>query len=103
MLGLHAVLYAATAGLISLVNEKLYREKMLIQLSFSIAAVVATEVIFYLAVFLLRGYDSFAMAFVTLILPVALCNGLLVLPLYRPVAGLYARLDVLDRKRNRLG
>ncbi len=102
-LGLHAVLYAMVAGLLSLVNEKLYREKILIQVSFSMAAVLVTEVPYYLAIFLLRGYGSFGSVFITLILPVILLNSLLVLPLYHPIARLYGRLDVLDRKRNRLG
>lgn len=102
-LGLHAVLYAAVAGLISLVNEKLYREKIFIQAAFSFLSVLVTEVLVYLAVFLLRGYASFGTMFLTVILPAALCNGLLILPLFRPYAAIYARLDVLDRKRIRLG
>lgn len=102
-LGLHAVMYAAVAGLISLVNEKLYREKIFIQAAFSLISVLVTEVMFYLFVFLLRGYSSFGTMFVAVILPTALCNSLLILPLYRPFAAIYARLDVLDRKRNRIG
>jgi rod shape-determining protein MreD len=102
-LGLHAVLYAAAAGLTSLVNEKLYREKIFIQAAFSFVSVIVTEVLYYLAVFLLRGYASFGTMFLAVILPAALCNSLLILPLFRPFSAIYARLDVLDRKRIRLG
>ena len=102
-LGLQALLYAAVAGLLSLVNEKLYREKLFIQFAFSFTAAIVTETLFYLVWFLLRGYESFGVMFLRNILPMALCNGLLVLPLYRPVAQVYAWLDAVDRKRNRIG
>lgn len=102
-LGLHALLYAGVAGLLTLVNEKLYREKLLIQFAFSFTAAVITETLFFVFWFLLRGYDAFGTMFLRNILPMAVCNGLLVLPLYRPVARVYAWLDAVDRKRNRIG
>ena len=102
-LGLHAVFYAAVAWSLTLINEKLYREKIVIQSTFVFVATVLTETAYFLAMFLFQGYAQFGHLFLTLILPTALCNSLLVLPLYPPLAKAYARLDAIDRKRNRLG
>lgn len=102
-LGLHAVLYAVVAWSLTLVNEKLYREKVVIQSTFAFAATIVTETAWFLIMFLFKGYGAFGQLFLQLILPAALLNSLLILPLYPPLAKAYARLDALDRKRNRLG
>ncbi len=102
-LGLHAVMYAAVAWSLTLVNEKLYREKIVLQGAFAVAATLLTEIVFYLVLFLFKGYGAFETVFSQLILPAALLNGLLILPLYPPLARAYRRLDEVDRKRNRVG
>ncbi len=102
-LGVYALLYAIVAGSISLVNEKLYRDKWLLQVVFSALAALFTETLYFLFLFLLRGYGEFDTIFIQTILPLSLLNGLLVLPLYGPLRAVYTKLDKLDRKRNRLG
>ncbi len=102
-LGFHALMYAAVAAGISLVNEKLYREKHFIQIVFSFSAVLVTETLFYLALFLLKGYATFSTVFVTVVLPAALFTAIIALPLYTPLRVLYTRLDRLDRKHSRIG
>jgi len=42
------------------------------------------------------------MLFSTIILPEALFNAVLILPLFKPVMKVYNMLDTIDRKRNRL-
>ena len=102
-LGLHAVMYAAVAWSLTLVNEKLYREKFLLQSAFAFTATLLTEMLFYLILFLFKGYGATGTVFVQLIMPAALLNGLLILPLYPPLSRAYRRLDEVDRKRNRIG
>mgnify|MGYP000403927875 CR=1 FL=1 len=102
-LGWYALLFMLTAILIALVNEKLYREKLLVLLSFSFLATVLIETLFFLIVFLFRGYSDLPYFFSQVILIEAALNGILILPLFKPVMRLYNRLDTIDRKRNRLG
>lgn len=102
-LGLHAILYAMIAWGLTFINEQLYREKIVIQSTFIFAATILTETIYFLFMFLLKGYDAFGTVFMQLILPTALLNSLLILPLYPPLAKAYLKLDEIDRKRNRIG
>lgn len=102
-LGFHAILYASVAALISLVNEKIYREKIAVQLVFSVIAAFLTEFIYYGLIFLLKGYNTIGFVMGTIIVPVALFSGILIIPVYPPLSKLYQRLDRLDRKHNRIG
>lgn len=101
-LGWYALLLFLLAILISMVNEKLYREKVLVLLTFGFVASILVETCFVLIYFLFRGLGVFPMLFSTIILPEALYNAVLILPLFKPVMKVYNMLDTIDRKRNRL-
>jgi LytS/YehU family sensor histidine kinase len=87
---------------ISLVNEKLYRDKLLVLMSFGFLSTVAVETLYILIIFLFRGYRYIPLIFSTVVLPEAVLNSILILPLFKPVGKVYNILDTLDRKRNRL-
>ncbi len=101
-LGWYALLLFLLAILISMVNEKLYREKVLVLLTFGLVSSILVETCFVLIYFLFRGLGVFPMLFSTIILPEALMNSVLILPLFKPVMKVYNMLDTIDRKRNRL-
>jgi rod shape-determining protein MreD len=101
-LGWHVILYMFTALFISLINEKLYREKILVLMSFAFIATLITETLYYFIIFLLRGYSSFGFMFLHIILPVSIYSSVVILPLFKPMKLLYHRLDIVDRKRNRM-
>ncbi|MCX7774167.1 MAG: rod shape-determining protein MreD [Clostridia bacterium] len=101
-LGWYALLFFLVSIPISLVNEKLYREKLLVLLSFTFASSVMIETLFFVIMFLFRGLGYFPFIFSTIILPEAIYNSILILPLFRPISGVYNILDTVDRKRNRL-
>jgi rod shape-determining protein MreD len=101
-LGWYALLLFLLAILISMVNEKLYREKVLVLLTFGLVSSILVETCFVLIYFLFRGLGVFPMLFSTIILPEALFNAVLILPLFKPVMKVYNMLDTIDRKRNRL-
>jgi rod shape-determining protein MreD len=101
-LGWYALLLFLLAILISMVNEKLYREKLLVLMGFGFLSTVAVETLFMLIIFLFRGYRHIPYLFTMVVLPEALLNSILILPLFKPIAKVYNILDTLDRKRNRL-
>ncbi len=101
-LGWYALLCFFLSILISMVNEKLYREKVMVLLTFGFVSSVLVETCFVLIYFLFRGLGVFPMLFSTVILPEALMNSVLILPLFKPVMKVYNMLDTIDRKRNRL-
>ena len=75
-LGIYTVLYGLIAGCFALFNEKIYRERILIRFFFGFIATVATETVYFLIIFLFRGYADFGVIFMQFIFPVALLNGL---------------------------
>jgi rod shape-determining protein MreD len=101
-LGWYALLLMLLSILISMVNDKLYREKTLILAGFSFISTLAVETLFLLIIFMFRGYGVVPYLFSTVVLPEAVMNGVLILPLFKPVRKVYNILDTLDRKRNRL-
>jgi len=102
-LGFHAILYSVVAALISMVNEKIYRDKIAVQLVFSVTAAFVTEFFYYLVLFLLKGYETIGVVVGSTLMPVALLSGILVIPIYPPLAKLYYKMDMLDRMHNRIG
>lgn len=101
-LGWYALLFFLVSIPISLLNEKLYRDKFLVLLAFSFGSSAIIEFIFYIIVFMFRGYDHLPFVFWTIIIPETIYNCILILPLFKPVAGVYNLLDRIDRRRNRL-
>ncbi|NLU52851.1 MAG: rod shape-determining protein MreD [Clostridiaceae bacterium] len=101
-LGWYALLLFLASIPISLINEKLYREKVLVLFSFAFSATVAIETLFFLILFLFKSYSYFPFIFMKVILPEALYNSILIIPLFWPVSKLYALLDMLDIRRNRV-
>ncbi len=101
-LGWYALLFFLMSIPISLVNQKLYRDKLLVLLSFGFIPTIAIETAFFLILFLFKGYSYFPFIFSTIILPEALFNSILILPLFKPIAGVYNILDRVDRRRNRI-
>lgn len=101
-LGWFALLYFLVSIPISLINQKLYREKLLVLLSFAFVSTVAVETVFFLILFLFKGYSYLPFIFSRTILPEALFNSILILPLFKPIAGVYVFLDKVDRRRNRI-
>ena len=102
VLGWYALLLLMLSIVISLVNEKLYRDKLLVLMSFGFLSTVAVETLYILIIFLFRGYRYIPLIFSTVVLPEAVLNSILILPLFKPVGKVYNILDTLDRKRNRL-
>lgn len=101
-IGWNGMLYMAIAFLIASFSDKIYRERIVIRMTFSFAATLLIETMFFLIIFLLRGYESFPFLFVRVILPEAVYNGLFAIPLYKPLQKMYLFLDSKDRIKNRL-
>jgi rod shape-determining protein MreD len=101
-LGWYALLFFLVSIPISLINQKLYREKLLVLLSFGFVSTVVIETVFFLIMFLFKGYEYLPFIFTTVVLPEALLNSILILPLFKPIAGVYIKLDKVDRRRNRI-
>lgn len=101
-MGWYALLFFLMTIPISMINEKLYRDKFLVLLSFTFGSTVIIETMFFLILFLFRGYSYLPYIFTTVILPEALYNSILILPLFRPISAVYTILDRVDRRRNRI-
>lgn len=101
-LGWYALLFFMVSIPISLLNEKLYRDKLLVLLTFTFGSSLIIEFLFYIIVFMFRGYEHLPFIFWTIIIPETVYNSVLILPLFKPVAGVYNLLDRIDRRRNRL-
>jgi rod shape-determining protein MreD len=101
-LGWYGLLFFFTALPISLINEKIYRDKFIVLVTFTFASTVIIETFFYLILFLFRGYSDLPYVFVRTVLPEGLYNSILVLPLFKPISRVYSILDTVDRRRNRI-
>lgn len=101
-LGWYALLFFLVSIPISLINEKIYREKFVVLFSFTFTASVLIETLFFLIMFLFRDYADLPYIFSRITIPEAMYNSILVLPLFRPVSGVYKILDKVDRRRNRI-
>jgi rod shape-determining protein MreD len=101
-LGWYALLFMGVATLIAMVSDKLYRERLVIRMVFTFFATMVIEICYALGLFLLRGYDHLPWMIGVIILPEAIMNSLLVMPLLHPVKQLYHTLDTSDRARNRI-
>jgi rod shape-determining protein MreD len=101
-LGWYALLFFLVSIPISLINEKLYRDKILVLLTLTLGSSVFVEFMFFIIVFMFRGYEYLPFIFWTVIIPEAIYNCILILPLFKPVATVYNFLDKIDRRRNRL-
>lgn len=101
-LGWYALLLFLLSFLISLINEKLYREKLLVLMGFGFLSTIVVETSFMLIIFLFQGHEHIPYLFSRVVLPEAALNSILILPLFKPVGKVYNILDTLDRKRNRL-
>ncbi|NLM75712.1 MAG: rod shape-determining protein MreD [Clostridiaceae bacterium] len=101
-LGWYALLLFLVSIPISMVNEKLYKEKFLVLFSFTFLSTLAVETLFYLIIFLFKDYSILHHIFARTILPEALYNSILILPLFKPISKVYTILDNVDRRRNRL-
>ncbi|HHY64366.1 MAG TPA: rod shape-determining protein MreD [Clostridiaceae bacterium] len=101
-LGWYALLLFLASIPISMINEKLYRDKILVLLTFTFGASVAVEFLFFIIIFMFRSFEHLSFVFWTIIIPEAVYNSILILPLFKPVAKVYNFLDRIDRRRNRL-
>lgn len=101
-LGWYALLFFLASIPISMINEKLYRDKILVLLIFSFGATTLIELTFFIIIFMFKSYEYLNFVFWTVIIPEALYDSILILPLFKPVAAVYNVLDRIDRRRNRL-
>jgi len=101
-LGWYALLFFLVSIPISMINEKLYREKFLVLVTFTFSSTVVIEMLFFLITFMFRGYNYLPYLFGTVIIPEAIYNSIIILPLFKPVSVAYNLLDSVDRRRNRL-
>ena len=101
-IGWYALLLFLLSILISLVNDKLYRDRFFVQMGFGFISTVLVETLFLTIIFMFRGYENIPYLFTTVVLPEAAMNGILILPLFKPVGKVYNILDMVDRKRNRI-
>ncbi|HHU90149.1 MAG TPA: rod shape-determining protein MreD [Clostridiaceae bacterium] len=101
-LGWYALLFFLVSIPISMINDKLYREKFLVLITFAFSSTVLIETVFFLIIFMFRGYSYLPYLFGTVIVPEAIYNSILILPLFKPVSKAYNLLDTVDRRRNRL-
>lgn len=101
-LGWYALLFFLVSIPISMINEKLYREKFLVLVTFTFSSTIIIETLFFLILFMFRGYSYLPYLFGTVIVPEAIYNSILILPLFKPVSQAYNLLDSVDRRRNRL-
>ena len=101
-LGWYALIFFLISIPISMINEKLYRENFLVLVKFAFYATIIIETMFFLIMFMFRGYRYLPFLFGTVIVPEAIYNSILILPLFKPVSKAYNLLDSVDRRRNRL-
>ena len=101
-LGWYALLFFLASIPISLINQKIYRDKLFILISFSFITTAVIETSFFLIIFMFGGYEHLGYVLSKIIIPEALYDGILILPLFRPLSKLYTLLDSLDRRRNRI-
>lgn len=101
-LGWYALLFLLVSILISLINEKLYRDKLLVLISFTFASTALIETVFFLIYFMFKGYNYLPFILTGIIIPESVYNSILILPLFKPISGVYTILDRMDRRRNRI-
>lgn len=101
-LGWYGLLFFLISIPISLINEKLYREKLIVLVTFTFTSTILIETLFIVIIFMFRGFDHVPYLFGTIIIPEAIYNSILILPLFKPVTVAYNFLDRIDRRRNRL-
>ena len=101
-LGWYGLLFFLVAMPISLINEKIYRDKFVVLFTFTLTASVFIETSFFLIMFMFRGYNNLPVVFSRIIIPEAFYNSILVLPLFKPISRAYSILDTVDRRRNRI-
>jgi len=101
-LGWYALLFFLVSIPISMINDKLYREKFLVLVTFTFSSTVIIETVFFLIIFMFKDYSHLPYLFGTVIVPEAIYNSILILPLFKPVSKAYNLLDSVDRRRNRL-
>jgi len=101
-LGWYALLFFLVSIPIAMINDKLYREKFLVLVTFAFTSTIVIETVFFLIIFMFRDYSHLPYLFGTVIVPEAIYNSILILPLFKPVSKAYNLLDSVDRRRNRL-
>lgn len=101
-LGWYGLLFFLISIPISLINEKIYREKLLVLFSFAFISTIAIETLFVFIHFIFKDLNHLPYLFGTIIVPEAFYNGLFILPLFKPIKKVYTLLDRIDRRRNRL-
>lgn len=101
-IGWYGLLFFLISIPISLINEKLYREKFIVLFSFTFVATVTIEILFAFVLFIFKDLSHIPYLFGTIIIPEALYNSVLILPLFGPIKKVYGLLDRIDRRRNRL-
>ncbi|HZK34662.1 MAG TPA: rod shape-determining protein MreD [Bacillota bacterium] len=101
-LGWYGLLFFLVSIPISLINEKLYREKFVVLTSFSFASTVIIETLFIFIIFIFKDLGHIPYLFGTIIIPEAIYNSAFILLLFRPITKVYSLLDRIDRRRNRL-
>ncbi|MGI6050441.1 MAG: rod shape-determining protein MreD [Acetivibrionales bacterium] len=101
-IGWYGLLFFLVSIPISLINEKLYREKFLVLFSLTFVATITIETLFAFILFIFKDLSHMPYLFGTIVLPEALYNSILIFLLFRPIKKVYGLLDRIDRRRNRL-
>lgn len=101
-IGWYGILLFLLSLPISIINDKLYREKFIVLVTFTFSGTLIVETLFAVIIFLFKGLNYIPFLFGTIILPEAFINSVIVFVLFRPIRKVYEYLDRIDRRRNRL-
>jgi rod shape-determining protein MreD len=101
-MGWYALLFFLLTIPITLVNEKIYKEKFLVLFFFAFVSTVFVETMFFLILFMFDSYSYLPYVFSRVIVPEAFYNSVLIFLLFKPLSKLYTILNTLDRRRNRI-
>lgn len=101
-IGWNGLLYAGFSFAIASVSDKMYRDRVIVRMGFTLAAAIMSETLYLLIIFLLRGYENVPWLMTHVVLPESAYTCVAVIPLFWPVRALYRWLDARDRLRNRI-
>lgn len=101
-LGWYGISLFLVCFLIGQINSKLYRENPLIPVFFVFTSSIVIEMLCYLIIFFLKGYEDFVFVMTNLILPESLYNAVLSFPVFKLIERLYKKIDKFTYIHNRV-
>ena len=100
--GVHTILGLLTGTFIGMLNTNIYRENLTIASFFTFVFSMLYELLYYLIIFVYRGYHQIGFIFTNIILPEAIYNLFMLFVLWIPIRWLIQKFYSEDRTNIRL-